>query len=128
MAEPKSKNLTWHEGQVSREDREKKLGQKGCTIWLTGLSGSGKSTLAVAAEKLLADRGHLGGRGGRGAAPGRLELEPLQQRVGLQLPAVLDRPGAAVPLAACARVAGGVGQNEVPASAAYPKTHLPLDY
>ena len=58
MSEPKSKNLTWHEGQVSRQDREKKLGQKGCTIWLTGLSGSGKSTLAVAAEKVLADRGH----------------------------------------------------------------------
>ncbi len=58
MSEPKSKNLTWHEGQVSRQDREKKLGQQGCTVWLTGLSGSGKSTLAVAAEKLLADRGH----------------------------------------------------------------------
>ena len=46
------------EEKAGREDREKKLGQKGCTIWLTGLSGSGKSTLAVAAEKLLADRGH----------------------------------------------------------------------
>ena len=59
MSEPKSKNLTWHEGQVSRDDREKKLGQKGCTIWLTGLSGSGKSTIAVAAEQALAERGHL---------------------------------------------------------------------
>ena len=48
MSEPKSKNLTWHEGQVSRQDREKKLGQKGCTVWLTGLSGSGKSTLLKA--------------------------------------------------------------------------------
>ena len=57
MADPKSKNITWHEGQVSRDDREQKLGQKGCTIWLTGLSGSGKSTLAVAAEKALSDRG-----------------------------------------------------------------------
>ena len=57
MADPKSKNITWHEGQVSRDDREQKLGQKGCTIWLTGPSGSGKSTLAVAAEKALSDRG-----------------------------------------------------------------------
>jgi adenylylsulfate kinase len=29
------------------------------TVWLTGLSGSGKSTIAVAAEKALADEGHL---------------------------------------------------------------------
>ena len=59
MSTPKSKNLTWHDGQVSRDDREKKLNQKGCTIWLTGLSGSGKSTIAVAAEQALAERGAL---------------------------------------------------------------------
>ena len=59
MSQPKSKNLTWHEGQVSRGDCEKLLGQRGCTVWLTGLSGSGKSTLAVAAEKALHDRGRL---------------------------------------------------------------------
>ncbi len=59
MAQPKSKNLTWHEGQVSRTDREKLLGQRGVTIWLTGLSGSGKSTIAVAAERKLADEGRL---------------------------------------------------------------------
>ena len=56
MANQKSKNITWHEGQVSREDREARLGQRGCTIWLTGLSGSGKSTVAVAAEKALSDQ------------------------------------------------------------------------
>ena len=59
MAQPKSKNLTWHEGQVSRTDREDLLKQRGATIWLTGLSGSGKSTIAVAAEKRLADEGRL---------------------------------------------------------------------
>jgi adenylylsulfate kinase len=59
VAQPKSKNLTWHEGQVSRTDREKLLSQQGVTVWLTGLSGSGKSTIAVAAEKVLADRGRL---------------------------------------------------------------------
>ncbi len=59
MAQLKSKNLTWHEGQVSRVDRESRLGQQGATVWLTGLSGSGKSTIAVAAEQALASRGRL---------------------------------------------------------------------
>lgn len=59
MSESKSTNITWHDGQVSRDDRQKLLGQRGCTIWLTGLSGSGKSTIAVAAEKALSERGRL---------------------------------------------------------------------
>jgi adenylylsulfate kinase len=59
VAQLKSKNLTWHEGQVSRVDRESRLGQRGATVWLTGLSGSGKSTIAVAAEQALASRGRL---------------------------------------------------------------------
>jgi adenylylsulfate kinase len=59
VAEQRSTNITWHEGQVSRKDRERVLGQRGATIWLTGLSGSGKSTIAVAAEKALTERGRL---------------------------------------------------------------------
>ena len=59
MSQSKSKNLTWHEGQVSRTEREDRLGQGGVTVWLTGLSGSGKSTIAVAAERRLADEGRL---------------------------------------------------------------------
>jgi len=59
VSESKSTNITWHDGQVSRDDRQKLLGQRGCTLWLTGLSGSGKSTIAVAAEKALAERGRL---------------------------------------------------------------------
>lgn len=59
MAESKSTNITWHQGQVERKDREKLLGQRGATLWLTGLSGSGKSTVAVAAEKALLQRGQL---------------------------------------------------------------------
>lgn len=55
----KSKNLTWHDGQVSRTSREEMLGQKGVTIWFTGLSGSGKSTIAVAAEAALRKQGRL---------------------------------------------------------------------
>jgi adenylyl-sulfate kinase len=31
---------------ITREDREKLIGQKSVVIWLTGLSGSGKSTVA----------------------------------------------------------------------------------
>lgn len=59
MSTQKATNLTWHEGQVSRTDRERLLHQRGATIWLTGLSGSGKSTIAVAAERALMQRGHL---------------------------------------------------------------------
>jgi len=59
VSESKSTNITWHAGQVSRQDREKLLGQRGCTVWLTGLSGSGKSTIAVATEKALASKGRL---------------------------------------------------------------------
>jgi adenylylsulfate kinase len=39
-------NVTWHEHQVTRDDREALNGHKGCVIWFTGLSGSGKSTVA----------------------------------------------------------------------------------
>jgi adenylylsulfate kinase len=57
MSTPKSRNITWHAGMVTKADREAISGNKGCTIWMTGLSGSGKSTLAVALEKRLWDRG-----------------------------------------------------------------------
>jgi len=50
-------DLSWHQGALSRNDRESKLGQVAVTIWLTGLSGSGKSSLASALEKSLAVQG-----------------------------------------------------------------------
>jgi adenylylsulfate kinase len=59
LADQKPSNLTWHESQVGRVDRERLLQQRGATIWLTGLSGSGKSTIAVAAERVLVERGRL---------------------------------------------------------------------
>jgi adenylylsulfate kinase len=59
LAENKSSNITWHSGDTTREDRESVLGQRGVTVWLTGLSGSGKSTIAVAAEHALIERGRL---------------------------------------------------------------------
>ena len=59
MAEQKATNVTWHSGDVSREDRYEILRQKGATIWFTGLSGSGKSTIAVALERALFGVGKL---------------------------------------------------------------------
>jgi adenylylsulfate kinase len=56
MAEQKATNITWHEGSVSRQEREKLLGQKGVTVWMTGLSASGKSTIAVILEQMLLHR------------------------------------------------------------------------
>src|SRR5215471_333531 len=55
--QPKATNIVWHQGNVTREDRQRITGHKGCTVWFTGLSGSGKSTIAVALEKALWDRG-----------------------------------------------------------------------
>jgi len=56
MAEQKATNVTWHEGSVTREERERLLGQKGVTLWMTGLSASGKSTIAVILEQMLLHR------------------------------------------------------------------------
>ena len=59
MTKIKATNITWHEGHVSREERERLLKQKGCLIWFTGLSGSGKSSIAYTVEHELTKRGHL---------------------------------------------------------------------
>jgi adenylylsulfate kinase len=59
VSESKSTNITWHEGHVTRKEREKILGQRGVTVWLTGLSGSGKSTVATAAEQVVLGKGKL---------------------------------------------------------------------
>ncbi|MBN2017374.1 MAG: adenylyl-sulfate kinase [Candidatus Cloacimonetes bacterium] len=53
----KSKNITWHESGISKEDREKQNSHKGVVIWLTGLSGSGKSTIAVELQAQLFEEG-----------------------------------------------------------------------
>lgn len=55
----KNKNIVWHEGLVTKEQRQRLLGQKGLVVWFTGLSASGKSTIAVAVEKKLMERGTL---------------------------------------------------------------------
>ena len=48
-----SKNITWHHGEISLEERRKLISQKNKVLWLTGLSGCGKSTIARELEKKL---------------------------------------------------------------------------
>jgi bifunctional enzyme CysN/CysC len=52
-----SRDVVWHAGVVERTDRAAATGERGATLWLTGLSGSGKSTIAHFAEALLIERG-----------------------------------------------------------------------
>jgi bifunctional enzyme CysN/CysC len=56
---PVSRNIVRSKSLVSPAKREEFLGQKGATVWLTGLSASGKSTIARLLEKRLMDRGRL---------------------------------------------------------------------
>jgi len=59
MTIQKATNITWHEGAITKQDRERLLQQKGVVIWFTGLPSSGKSTIALAVEEKLFERGHL---------------------------------------------------------------------
>lgn len=49
----KQPHIVWHTVSVTKEDRQRKSGQKSAILWFTGLSGSGKSTLANAVEAEL---------------------------------------------------------------------------
>jgi sulfate adenylyltransferase len=55
---PAAREIHWHDGHVTRSDREQAQGQRGVTLWFTGLSASGKSTLARALEAELFRRGY----------------------------------------------------------------------
>lgn len=46
-------NITWHDSEVTKAERQERNGHKSVVIWFTGLSGSGKSTVSVALEKAL---------------------------------------------------------------------------
>lgn len=59
VSDVKSTNITWHQGAITRADRQRLLKQKGVTLWLTGLSASGKSTIATILEEKLIAAGHL---------------------------------------------------------------------
>ncbi len=54
---PSLSNITWHHSSVTHPERNALRGQKGFTLWFTGLSASGKSTIAIALEQHLL---HLG--------------------------------------------------------------------
>ena len=56
---PDIANIVWHPGHISRPQRWEAVGQRGATVWFTGLSGSGKSTVATAVEKALIEAGRL---------------------------------------------------------------------
>jgi len=57
MDEPKSKNITWHQADVTRQAREERNSNRGVILWYTGLSGCGKSTIALEVEKRLFEMG-----------------------------------------------------------------------
>ncbi|WP_323703796.1 adenylyl-sulfate kinase [Mammaliicoccus sp. Dog046] len=48
-----STNITWHDSEVTKAQRQERNGHKSVVIWFTGLSGSGKSTISVELEKAL---------------------------------------------------------------------------
>lgn len=47
----------WHQHAVSRAEKEKLNGNKGCVLWFTGLSASGKSTIANLVDHKLHEMG-----------------------------------------------------------------------
>jgi adenylylsulfate kinase len=49
--------VTWHAPAVTRDQRERTNGHRGCVVWFTGLSGSGKSTIANAVDSKLVEAG-----------------------------------------------------------------------
>lgn len=51
-------NIYIHSENLTQADRQRLLGQKAVTLWLTGLSASGKSTLAYALEHTLLTEGY----------------------------------------------------------------------
>ncbi|GBF34806.1 adenylylsulfate kinase [Desulfocucumis palustris] len=55
----KAINVVWHDNHLECGEREKSLGQQGCTIWLTGLPSSGKSTISFLLERELIKRGYI---------------------------------------------------------------------
>ncbi|MDX1877456.1 adenylyl-sulfate kinase [Mycolicibacterium sp. 141076] len=52
-------DIRWHHSSLDRSYRWARTGQRGATIWFTGLPASGKSTLAVAVERALVESGQV---------------------------------------------------------------------
>ncbi|WP_068274918.1 adenylyl-sulfate kinase, partial [Aldersonia kunmingensis] len=53
------RDIKWHPSSLDRARRWGSTGQRGATVWLTGLPASGKSTVAVALERYLVDSGRV---------------------------------------------------------------------
>jgi len=93
MTDSEKPIVVWHQHTVSRSDRERLNGHRGCVVWFTGLSGCGKSTVANLVDQELFQRGMrsylLDGdnvRHGLNATPKMLAKrygEPFAQRFGL---------------------------------------------
>ncbi len=52
-------DIRWHPSSLDRDYRWGRTGQRGATIWFTGLPASGKSTVAVAVERALVESGQV---------------------------------------------------------------------
>ncbi len=57
MTESNKPIVVWHDQAITRADREKLNGHRGCVVWFTGLSGCGKSTVANLVDQKLHERG-----------------------------------------------------------------------
>ena len=55
---PRSSDITWDRSRLARGARWELLGQRGATVWLTGLPASGKSTIAAVLEERIARDGY----------------------------------------------------------------------
>ena len=53
-----SSYVAQHNFKIGRDQRKISMGQKPCTIWMSGLSGSGKSTIANCLEYSLWNQGY----------------------------------------------------------------------
>ena len=52
-------DIRWHPSSLDRDYRWSATGQRGATVWFTGLPASGKSTIAVAVERALVESGQV---------------------------------------------------------------------
>jgi adenylylsulfate kinase len=57
MTDEQQVQVHWHEHAVSRDEREKLNGHRGCVVWFTGLSACGKSTVANLVDHRLHSMG-----------------------------------------------------------------------
>ena len=86
---PRRANVVWQQARRRATSAGRALGQRGATIWLTGLPASGKSTIAAAVEARAARAGPRRLRARRRQPPPRA-----QRRPGLLAPRTAPRTSA----------------------------------